>query len=305
MAVMKSFFQLDELAARLPANLRGAAWMICAGACWVAMTTLVRDLSADYTAFELLFMRNLVAVSLLLPPALRFGVATLKTKRLGLHFLRTVFSYLAVLALFFGIAILPLPEVTALSFTQPLFVIVLATLILKEVAGTARWWAVIVGFLGVLVIVRPGFAEIGVATFLVLLSSLSYACSNICVKRLLTTDTPNQSVVYFNLLMLPLSLIPALFTWVTPGPPDLFRMVGIGFCGTLAVYAYARAFALAQASAVMPYDFLRLPMATLAAFVLFGETGDPWVWAGSLIIFGSSYLLARTDTRSNGEKPPS
>lgn len=279
--------------------------MICAGACWVAMTALVRDLSAGYSAFELLFMRNLVAIAILLPPALRQGVSTLKTRRLGLHCLRTVFSYLAVLALFFGIATLPLPDVTALSFTQPLFVIVLATLILKETVSVARWRAVIIGFLGVLVIVRPGFAEIGLATVLVLLSSLAYACSNICVKKLLSTDTPNQSVVYFNVLMLPLSFIPALFAWTTPGPLDMLRMVGIGFCGTLAVYSYARAFALAQASAVMPFDFLRLPMAALAAFVLFGEIGNPWIWAGSLVIFGSSYVLARTEAQPNREKQAS
>lgn len=289
----------------IPVTLRGAAWMICAGLCWVGMTILVRDLSTGYSIFELLFVRNLVAVAILLPLALRLGLSSLKTERLGLHCLRAVFAYLAVLGLFLGVASLPLPDVTALSFTQPLFVIVLAALILKEVVGFARWRAVIVGFLGVLVIVRPGFAEIGMATLAVLFSSFFYACTNICVKKLLTTDTPKQSVIYFNVLMLPLSLVPAMFVWITPGALDLLRMVGIGLCGTLAVYSYARAFALAQASAVMPFDFLRLPMAALAAFALFGEIGDPWTWAGSLIIFGSSYVLARAETKSNREKPAS
>jgi S-adenosylmethionine uptake transporter len=294
MSVMISF--------SLSPTLRGAAWMICAGACWVGMTILVRDLSTGYSVFELLFIRNLVAVAILVPPAMRVGLSTLKTKRLGLHCLRAAFSYVAVLGLFFGVGSLPLPDVTALSFTQPLFVVVLAALILKEIVGPARWRAVIFGFLGILVIVRPGFAEIGVATLAVLMSSFAYACTNICVKRLLTTDTPNQSVIYFNVLMLPLSLVPALFVWVTPGPLDFLRMVGIGFCGTLAVYAYARAFALAPASAVMPFDFLRLPLAALAAFALFGEIGDPWTWAGSLIIFGSSYVLARSETQPKREK---
>lgn len=297
MSVMTSF--------AITPTLRGAAWMICAGACWVGMTILVRDLSTGYSIFELLFVRNLVAVAILLPPAMRVGLSTLKTERLGLHCLRTVFAYLGVLGLFFGVVSLPLPDVTALSFTQPLFVIVLASLILKEIVGLARWRAVIIGFLGVLVILRPGFAEIGVATLAVLLSSFFYACTNICVKKLMATDTPNQSVIYFNVLMLPLSLVPALFVWITPAPLDFLRMAGIGCCGTLAVYSYARAFALAQASAVMPFDFLRLPMAALAAFALFGDIGDPWTWAGSLIIFGSSYVLARTETLPNREKPTS
>ena len=294
MSVMTSF--------AITPTLRGAAWMICAGACWVGMTILVRDLSTVYSIFELLFVRNLVAVAILLPPAMRVGLSTLKTERIGLHCLRTVFAYLGVLGLFFGVVSLPLPDVTALSFTQPLFVIVLAALILKEIVGLARWRAVIIGFLGVLVILRPGFAEIGAATLAVLLSSFFYACTNICVKKLMATDTPNQSVIYFNVLMLPLSLVPALFVWITPAPLDFLRMAGIGCFGTLAVYSYARAFALAQASAVMPFDFLRLPMAALAAFALFGEIGDPWTWAGSLIIFGSSYVLARTESRPNCEK---
>ena len=262
------------------------------------MTTLVRDLSADYSAFELLLIRNLVAVSILLPPAMRVGLTTLKTHRIGLHFLRTVFSYLAVLGLFFAIGQLPLPDVTAVSFTQPLFVVVLAALILKEAVGIARWRAVFFGFIGLLLIVRPGFNEVGLATVVVLLSAMFYACSNICVKRLMTTDTPNQSVVYFNLLMLPLSLIPALFFWTTPDPGDLLRMIGIGLGGTLTVYAFARSLSLADASAVIPFDFLRLPFAALAAFLLFSETGDLWTWVGSVIIFASSYALARAGGRS-------
>ena len=125
------------------------------------------------------------------------GMAALRTSWLGLHALRTVFAYIAVLGLFFGVSRLPLPDVTALSFTQPLFVIVLAAPFLKETVGPARWRAVLFGLLGLLVVVRPGFAEIGLATLAVLLSAICYACTNICVKKLMATDTPRQSVFYF------------------------------------------------------------------------------------------------------------
>jgi len=261
------------------------------------MLILVRELSADYSAFQLLLVRNGVAVAILLPPALMGGMAALRTSRLGLHALRTVFAYLAVLGLFFGIGRLPLPDVTALSFTQPLFVVVLAALILMETVGFARWRALLFGFLGLLVVVRPGFAEIGLATLAVLLSSFFYACTNICVKRLMTTDTPRHSVFYFNVLMLPLSLLPALFFWITPPPADLLLMAGIGVAGTCMVYSYARAFSLADASAVMPFDILRLPMAAGAAFLLFGDRGDVWTWTGSALIFLSSIKLARMESR--------
>ena len=262
------------------------------------MTILVRQLSADYSSFEILFFRNLVSVCILLPLAMRSGLSSLKTQRLQLHSLRALLSYIGVLLLFYGIANIPLPDVTALSFTQPLFVVVLAALILKEAVNGARWIAVIAGFVGLLVIVRPGVVAVELATILVLLSAFSYAVSNICVKRLMTTDTANQSVFYFNLLMLPIALVPALFVWVTPALADLPLFVAIGVNGTIAVYAYARSFTLADASAVMPFDFLRMPMAATAAFFLFSETGDIWTWVGSVIIFASSYFLARSSSKS-------
>ncbi len=264
------------------------------------MVVLVRHMSGEYSAFELLFFRNIVAVAILLPPVLTSGFGLLRTGRFGLHCLRAAFAYLAVLGLFYGIGKLALPDVTALSFTQPLFVVLLAALILKEQVGAARWWALGFGFVGLLVIVRPGFAEIGLATIVVLLSAFSYACANICVKRLMSTDTPRQAVIFFNLLMLPLSLGPALAFWVTPEPMDLLRLVAVGLFGTLAVYAYAQAFAAADASAVMPFDFLRLPMSAGFAFVLFAEAGDLWSWVGSAIIFAGSWGLSRTERRRGG-----
>jgi drug/metabolite transporter (DMT)-like permease len=262
------------------------------------MTILVRELSADYSAFQLLFARNVVAVAILLPPVfLRTGIGVLKTNRIGLHCLRSVFACLGVLGLFYGVSRLPLPDVTALSFNQPLFAVILAGLILKEAVGAARWRAVFFGLVGLLVMVRPGFGDIGLATLAVLGSAFCYACTNVCVKSLMTTDTPQQSVIYFNLIMLPISVIPAVIFWVMPDWLDALRMVGIGLCGTLSVYSFARALSLADASAMLPFDFLRLPLAALAAFLLFGETGDIFTWTGSLIIFASSYALARISAR--------
>ena len=297
------------MTARVPMSLsptlRGMTWMVCAGACWTAMTVLVRDLSSDYSAFQLLLARNVVAVSVLVPPALLAGSGVLRTSRFRLHCLRAVFAYLGVLGLFYGVSRLPFPDVTALSFTQPLFVVIMAALVLKEAVGLARWRAVFFGLLGLVIIVRPGFQEVGFATFAVLLSAVGYACANICVKRLMTTDTPTQAVVFFNLLMLPVSLVPALVFWITPDWMDVLRMIAIGLAGTLSVYSFARALSVADASAVLPFDFLRLPMAAVAAFLLFSEVGDIWTWVGSVIIFGSSYVLARTSSPKNGAKPPS
>lgn len=276
-------------------RLAGPAWMLFAGFCWTVMAILVRQLSGDYTAFELLLFRNLVAVCILLPSALRAGLSTLKTNRLPLHCLRAGFSCLAVLGLFYGISNAPLPDVTALSFAQPLFGVTLAALVLKEFVDFARWRAVFFGMVGIFVILRPGFADVSLATLAVLGSAMCYACANTCIKRLMTTDTPNQAVVYFNVLMIPMALIPALYFWVTPTLGDLVLMIGIGLAGTAAVFGYAKSFQAADLSAVLPFDFMRLPMAATGAFLLFGELGDLWTWVGSGIIFASAWLLARRE----------
>tara|TARA_R110000787_G_scaffold26578_1_gene74248 strand:+ start:47 stop:919 length:873 start_codon:yes stop_codon:yes gene_type:complete len=280
-------------------RLAGPAWMLFAGFCWTAMAILVRQLSGDYSAFELLLFRNLVAVCILLPPALRVGLSSLRTNRLPLHCLRAGFSCLAVLGLFYGIGKAPLPDVTALSFAQPLFGVVLAALVLKEFVDFARWRAVFFGLVGIFVILRPGFADVSLATLAVLGSAMCYACGNICIKRLMTTDTPNQAVVYFNVLMIPMALIPALYFWVTPTPGDLVLLIGIGVTGTAAVFGYVKSFQAADLSAVLPFDFLRLPMAATAGFLLFGELGDLWTWVGSGIIFASAWVLARREGKKN------
>lgn len=280
----------------LSPSVRGALFMVCATFGWATMMVLVRMLTGAYSTFEILFFRNLVALILLSPIIARAGIGVLHTRRPGLHLLRAVLSYLGMVGLFYGIARIAVADVVALSFTQPLFIVVLAALVLKEGVGLARWRATVIGFVGVLIIIRPGFQDVGPATLVVIVSALLYGGSNVCIKALMRTDTPLQAVVYVNLLMLPLSLIPALFFWTTPGWTDLALMVGVGASGTAAVYMLTKAYAAADASAVVPYDFLRLPFTATAAYVMFNETVDIWTWAGAAVIFGSSYALVRIES---------
>ena len=283
-----------------PPALRGALFMVLAALCWTAMMILVRSLGGAYSAFEILFLRNLVTVAFILPLLLRSPGAVFRTRRMGLHCTRVAFAYIGVLGLFYGLIHIPVADVVALSFTQPLFIAVLAAILLGEAVGIARWRAVAIGFAGVLVIVRPGFAEIGAATLAVLASAACYGVSNICIKRLMSTDTPVQSTLFGNLLMLPLSALPAAFVWVTPDLWDAAAMIGVGLGGMGGIYFVSRAYAAADASAVVPYDFLRLPLSACAAWILFGETSDIWMLTGAAIIFASSYALVRIETREAG-----
>ncbi|NQU72760.1 MAG: DMT family transporter, partial [Rhodospirillales bacterium] len=264
--------------AALSPTMRGVIFMVIATFGWTGMMIFVRLLVDDYSTFEILFVRNAVALIVLAPLLMRSGLGVLRTGRPWLHVLRATLSYLGMLGLYYGISLIPLGDVVALSFTQPLFITVLAALMLGEVVGMARWRATVIGFLGVLIIVRPGFAEISGATIAVLVAALLYSASNICIKLLMRTDTPLQAVVYVNLIMLPLALVPALFAWNTPGLADFGLMVGVGLSGTLGVYMLTKSYQVADASAVVPFDFLRLPMTATGAFILFGEVVDLWTW---------------------------
>ena len=281
---------------RFAPALQGAVYMMLAAVSWTVMLLLVRALGDAYSTFEILFVRNLVTVAFIVPLLMRSPGTVFRTQRMPLHCTRVAFAYIGILGLFYGLLHIPVADVVALSFTQPLFIAVLAALLLGEAVGVPRWRAVAIGFAGVLVIVRPGFAEIGIATLAVLASAAAYGVSNICIKRLMTTDTPTQSTLYGNLLMLPLSALPAAFVWVTPGLWDALAMIGVGLGGMGGIYFVSRAYAAADASAVVPYDFLRLPLSAGAAFLLFGETSDIWMLLGAAIIFASSYALVRTET---------
>ncbi len=280
-----------------PPAVRGAVYMTLAALCWTAMMILVRALGGGYSVFEILFVRNLVTVAVIVPLLLGSPGAAFRTRRPGLHCTRVGFAYIGILGLFYGLIHIPVADVVALSFTQPLFIALLAAILLGEAVGMPRWRAVAIGFAGVLAILRPGFAEIGLATLAVLASAAAYGASNICIKKLMTTDTPAQSTLYGNLLMLPLSALPAAFVWVTPGWWDALAMIGVGLGGMGGIYFVSRAYAAADASAVVPYDFLRLPLAAGAAWLLFGETSDVWMLAGAAIIFASSYALVRIEAR--------
>jgi drug/metabolite transporter (DMT)-like permease len=291
---------------RIPPVLRGPLYMIIAGFGWAAMMVFARALTSEYSTFELLFFRNLVGVLVIVPWLARGGMGVFRTQRLGLHVLRTLLAYVGMFGLFYAVGRIALGDVVALSFTQPLFIVVLAGILIGETIPQRRWLATAAGFLGVLVIVRPGFAEVGVATLAVLGSAAVYGGSNICIKVLMRTDTPAQALAWVNVMMLPLSAMPAALTWVTPEASEALLLLGVGIGGAIGVFFVSRAYQAADASAVVPYDFLRLPVTAAAAFVAFGETVDEWTWAGAAIIFAAIYSLARFEaaaTRRTRDAP--
>ncbi len=271
--------------------------MLIAVTVWSAMMILVKALSAEYTSFQILFIRTLFGLAILTPILWRNGFSTLKTRRLPLHMSRAVFAYFGMLGLFIGLGSIPIAEVVSLSFTQPIFIFLLAAILLGEKLNARRVIAILGGFAGVLILLRPGFTEVGFGAAVVLGGAIAYAFSNVCIKKLMTTENVTSTTVWVNILMCPLAGIPAAFYWVTPTLPDLALLAGVGLTGTAGIWFISRAYATAEMSAVVPFDFLRLPIVAAAGWIWFGEITDIWTIAGAAVIFASTYALARSEAR--------
>jgi drug/metabolite transporter (DMT)-like permease len=286
----------------LPATLRGAALMTGSGISFAMMMVLVRHVSAMVHPFEAAFFRNLFGLALMMPWLLRSGLHALSTQRLGMHIVRALFGLSAMLCLFTALSLLPLAEVTALTFAAPLFATAGAALVLKERVRLRRWTATLVGFLGVVIILRPGAEIIAPAALIALGAALFMAGAIVSIKSLARSEHPAAIVIYFGLLVTPMSLVPALFVWTTPGPQLLLWFVLIGLTATAGQILMTRAFAAAEASAVMPFDFSRLVFVSVFGMILFGEMPDAWTYVGAAIIMAAAVYITHRESQLG--KPP-
>ena len=281
-----------------PANIRGAFWMLGAALSFTGVLVAVRILSASMPTTEIILFRSAFAAALTLPWLMRSGRAgALRTTRLHLHGIIGLVVLAAMMCWFFGIARVPLADSAALQFAQPLFTVIAAAAILGEKVDARRWIAIGVGFAGAMTIIRPGFAAISAPMLLVLASAALFAASNILTKILLRTDGADLIVFYTNLLPLPLVLMAVPFAWWTPDIDSIPWIALLGVSGTTALTCLTRAFAAADASVVMPFDFFRLIFGASAGMIVFGEALDLWTLAGALLIFGGTLYVIRREAR--------
>jgi drug/metabolite transporter (DMT)-like permease len=286
--------------AGLPAPLRGALWMCAAATAFALMITLVRQLTEDLHPLQVVFFRTAFGLLAMLPWLLGQGVGVLRTKRLRLHLLRALIGIFAMVGWFTTLSLMPLAEATALSFTAPIFTSVLAVLILGEAMRLRRWSATAIGFLGALLIVRPGIAAIDPAAFLAIGTAAIWASSTILIKIMARTESAGAITTYMVLLTTPMTLAAALFVWRNPTFAQLGWAALLGTAGSIGHFCMSRALATADATVVAPLDYLRLPIVALIAFVAFGEVPSAWVWIGGGVIAASSIYLAQRERRAKG-----
>jgi drug/metabolite transporter (DMT)-like permease len=279
--------------------IRGAIWMLIAAACFTGMAAAVRHLSSGLHTFEIVFFRTILALPLMLPWLMRAGFGAMRTKRLGMFAVRGVVTMIASTCYFWGLALIPLADATAIMFTRPLFGALLAVLVLHEVVRTRRWSAIAVGFVGVLIMLRPIFDQLSTGIIVLFVAALFASVAAVLISHLARTEQPDTITMYYAISLTLLSAVPAALVWRTPGWDEVAWILGMGFFGTLGQRAMTRAFAAADVSVVLPIDFTRLLFAAAVGFAMFGERPVIWTWIGGTIIFASTVLLARGEARND------
>lgn len=280
---------------------RGMLLVLISTFAFSGMHAVIRHLSSDLHPFEIAFFRNLFGLFALAPFFWRHGLTRmLGTQRLPLHALRGVLQIFGMFMFFYGVSLTPLAKVSALSFTAPLFATIGAVIFLGEKIRARRITALVLGFIGALVILRPGAVALDTGALLILGSSAIWSVALLMIKALSRTESSVTLTAYMGLVMTPLSFLVAVFFWQWPKPEEYFWFCIMGGLGTIGHVLLAQALKEAEATAVLPVDFTRLIWASLLGFMLFGQIPELWTWIGGTIIFASTTYIAFRETRLKG-----
>lgn len=280
------------------ANLRGMALVFLSTLGFSAVHGIVRHLAGELHAYELAFFRNFFGALVLLPLFLRRGLLPLGTTRFGLHLLRVALMAASLLLFFQAITIAPLAKVIALGFTGPLFTTLLGALVLRERVGVWRWSALVAGFAGAVVVVRPDEFGLDTGAVLTLLSSLLFALGLLVVRVLCATESTTTLTVWSLLLMTPFTLLPALPAWVWPDVALLGWLALMGVLAGLSLMAFTAGMRLGETSVIMPCDYFRLLWGAAIGYLFFQQVPDAATWIGGTMIFSSAAVIAWREYRT-------
>ena len=279
--------------------------MIVACIGFACMWGLIRVASADLHPFAIVFWRNLFGTVALLP-LLAAKPEILATKRLSTHVRRAGSGVVATFATFYAVANAPLATALAINYAAPLFATLAAALFLGERIRARRILALVVGFAGVMIVLRPGQLPFTLGIGAAVVSAISTAFSLIAIKQLVGTDDPRTVAAYSFLLMLPVSALVALPFWTWPSGWTWLQLFLIGAIAVVAQTATSRAFRIADATAVMPYDFVRFGLVMMIGIAVFNEPLDALTLVGGAVILGSTiYLAYREAAAARRIKPAS
>lgn len=283
-------------------TLKGIGWMVLTGMLFAGVTAIVRYLGSDMPAIEAAFIRYLIGLIMILP----FLYSALKSSshktNLKLYAIRGLVHGGAVILWFYAMARIPMAEVTAIGYTAPIFVTIGAALFLGERLHVHRIMAVVVGLVGVFIIIRPGFQEVGMGQLAQLSAAPLFAISFILAKQFTGRSSPMEIVAMLSLFCTIVLLPGALLQWRQPTLEEIFWLTLTALLATVGHYTLTKAFASAPITVTQPISYLQLVWAVLLGVFLFGETVDPFVLLGGAIIVCAITYISHRELRLSRDR---
>jgi drug/metabolite transporter (DMT)-like permease len=276
-------------------HLRAAWLMLASTFVFGAMAIMIRLSSEHLHTFEVAFFRNFFGLVACVPLLARHGTMLLRTPRLGRYLFRCAIGLVSMFAGFWAIGHLPLAQAIALSYSSPLFVTIFAALLLGEVVRARRWTAVALGFLGVIVLLRPGADSFNAFSLIAVGAAVFNGLVSIQIKELSRTEPADRIVLLTTLLWVLMSAPPAIAVWEWPQGLTWLWVVLAGLLGTIGHMLWTRALKLGEVTALMPISFMQLPLVALAGYLWFGETLDRWTVVGAAIIVGTNVYITHRE----------
>jgi drug/metabolite transporter (DMT)-like permease len=276
---------------------------------WLTLMVVIavagREAARELSVFQIMLLRSTLGM-LMLWPLVRAagGLRAVRTERPSQHTLRNAVHYAAQYGWFVALTLIPLAQVVSIEFTMPIWSAALAVVFLGERMSGRKWFAVLLGLVGVAVIVRPGAGAIDSGQMIALASALGFAISVVLVKSLTRTDAAVAISFWMLVIQSAIGLVPALIVWHWPTVQTWGWVVVVAFCGTYSHYCFARAMQLADATVVVPMDFLRVPLTALVGWLAYSERLDLLTLLGvGLILTGNALNLARLPTDAERVQP--
>ena len=246
-------------------------------------------------SIEIVFFQTGGAVACMLPWLCARGVGGLRTANFPMHLLRALAAFVGMSCLFFVARFTPAADITALLFLSVLCTVLLAAVFLREPVGLGRGIAIVVGFAGALIVIRPGFEETGWPALIMLFVALAFGAVNTTTRFLAGAESVSGIVFYMYGLMCLYALPATVLLWETPAWADVPWLAATGVFSAVAQQGITRSLALAPTAIAMPAYYLQLPFAAVVGYLLFGEAPDAWIWVGAAVICGATYYVVRTE----------
>ncbi len=286
----------------LPGNARGSLIILAASLLSVLMTSLIKHVGQTIPVAEILFIRQILVLIIISPVLFRNWNTVFKTNIYGTHALRASLSIVAMYTGFSAVVNMPLAEVTAISFARILFTTILAIIFLKEVIGIRRWTSIIIGFIGVLVIIRPDPDNINIYALMAIVSALFVSGGQIVLRKLSQIDQASTILAFHSVSITLILAVPAYFQWVMPNFHEMIFIAMIGSLMSVMQWLFIKALKVGEAAAIAPMEYVRLLYAGVIGIIFFAEIPTVWTISGAGIIAASTLYTMHRNTVKASQK---